>query len=148
MSHTAASVASPTPHSPGLSASRLSARQLAIVIAWGVLLWFVVALLIRIAPRVVFDRGVLTVLLFSTGLPNAWLTVWLTRRLASLSPHQLVPATAIACAAAMLCDGMALTWTTLYGPETKDLVPAAALLLWGVAHILIAAFVTARREGA
>ena len=123
----------------------LGIRQVTILAAWGVLLWLLVALLIRAAPPTLFDRGAWTVLLFVAALPNAWLTVWLTRRLVALQPRQLVPGVAVSCAAAMLCDGIALTWTTLYGPEDKDLVPVAAFLLWGVALILLAAFAASRR---
>jgi hypothetical protein len=54
----------------------------------------------------------------------------------------------LASATAIICDGISLTWSTLYGPETKDLVPVAAVLLWGVGHILFAAFIWARRAGA
>lgn len=131
---------------PSAIAVPLGPGQAAALAAWGVFLWFVAALLIRWAPPVLFARGAWTALLFVAALPNAWLTIWVTRRLFSLRADQLVPAAALACAAAMFCDGVALTWTTLYGPGTKDLVPVAALLLWGVAAILIAAFVVAHRD--
>ncbi|HLM52154.1 MAG TPA: hypothetical protein VK325_00830 [Pseudoxanthomonas sp.] len=115
------------------------------IAGWGMFLWLIVALAIRIAPPVLFERGAWTALLFASALPNAWITIRLTRRLFSLAPWQIVPAAACASAAAMLLDGVALTWTTLYGPENKDLVPAAAMLLWGVAWILVFAFVESRR---
>lgn len=133
---------------PASRSSHLDGGRLILLAGWGVVLWLLVALTIRIAPPVLFERGAWTALLFAGALPNAWLTIWLTRRLFSLSAVQIVPATAIASAAAMLCDGVGLTWTTLYGPGTKDLVPAAALLLWGVAWILVAALIEARRAGA
>jgi len=132
---------------PSAAAVPLSPSQAAALATWGVFLWFAAALLIRWAPPVLFGRGTWTVLLFAAALPNAWLTMWATQRLLSLRADQLVPAAALAAAAAMFCDGVALTWTTLYGPETKDLVSAAALLLWGVAAILVAAFVAAHRDG-
>ena len=124
----------------------LSPRQAATLIAWGVLLWFAVALFIRWAPPALFGRGLATALLFVAAAPIAWLTIWATRRIASLRPDQLVAGAALASAAAMFCDGIALTWSSLYGLGT-DLVPAAAWLLWGVAAILTAAFATAHRHG-
>ena len=127
------------------AAGQLSGRQTAIVIGWGVLLWLLVALLIRAAPGQLFDRGLWTVALFATAWPNAWVTVWLTRRIARLSLDQLVPGCALACAAAMLCDGVALTWTSLYGPGARDLVAVGATLLWGVAAIIVTAFAAAQR---
>jgi len=129
-----------------LSAS-LSPRQAAILVAWGVLLWFSVGLFIRWAPPVLFERGVATALLFAAAAPIAWVSIWATQRVASLRPVQLVAVAALASAAAMFCDGIALTWSSLYGLGT-DLVPAAAWLLWGVAAILTAAFATAHRLGA
>ena len=124
----------------------LSARQAAILVAWGVLLWFAVALFIRWAPPILFGRGLATVLMFAAAAPMAWASIWATQRVASLQPGQLVSGAALASAAAMFCDGIALTWSSLYGSGT-DLVPAAAWLLWGVAAILTAAFVTAHRHG-
>lgn len=140
-----------TPHShqaarPAYPAS-LSPRQAATLVAWGVLLWFAVALFIRWAPPALFGRGVATALLFAAAAPIAWATIWVTGRVASLRPDQLVAGAALASAAAMFCDGVALTWSSLYGSGT-DLVPAAAWLLWGVAAILTAAFFTAHRHDA
>ena len=138
-----------TPHPnqagcPGYPAS-LSPRQAAILVGWGVLLWFAVALFIRWAPPVLFGRGVATALLFAAAAPIAWASVWATQWVASLRPDQLVAGAALASAAAMFCDGIALTWSSLYG-SGADLVPAAAWLLWGVAAILTAAFAAAHRQ--
>ncbi len=125
----------------------LRSRQVVIVLAWGILLWFLAAVFIRYAPPVLFERGAATAFLFATVVPIAWVTIWATRRVASLGPDQLVAGVALGCAAAMFCDGIALTWSALYG-SGKDLVPAAAWLLLGVGAILVAAFITARRDGA
>ena len=143
---TAAPYVAQAPRLPA-AAVPLGPGQAAALVAWGVLLWFAAALLIRWAPPVLFGRRAWTALLFASALPNAWLTIWATRRLLSLRDDQFVPAAALASAAAMFCDGVALTWTSLYGPETRDLVPVAALLLWGVAAILVAAFAAAHRKG-
>lgn len=43
----------------------------------------------------------------------------------------------------MLCDGIALTWTPLYGTG-RDLAPVGAWLLWVVALTIVAAFGMAR----
>jgi len=139
-----------TPHpdqaARAASSAPLSPRQAAILVTWGVLLWFAVALFIRWAPPALFGRGVATALLFAAAAPIAWASIWATQRVASLRPGQLVAGAALASAAAMFCDGIALTWSSLYGSGT-DLVPAAAWLLWGVAAILTAAFAIAHRHG-
>ena len=139
-----------TPHARQVahaSSASLSPRQAALLVAWGVLLWFVAALFIRWAPPALFGRGMATALLFAAAVPIAWASIWATQRVASLRPDQLVAGAALASAAAMFCDGIAFTWSPLYGLD-KDLVPAAAWLLWGVATILTAAFATAHRQGA
>lgn len=125
----------------------LGRRQTAILLSWGVLLWFSAAMFIRYVPAALFGRGAATALLFAAAVPVAWVTIWATRRVASLRSDQLVAGAALGSAAAMFCDGIALTWTSLYGSD-RDLVPAAAWLLWGVAAILVSAFVAARQDGA
>ena len=142
-------VDTPRPDQAARSASpaSISPRQAAILVVWGVLLWFLVALFIRWAPPALFGRGLATALLFAAAAPIAWALIWVTQRVASLRPDQLVAGAALASAAAMFCDGVALTWSSLYGSGT-DLVPAAAWLLWGVAAIIIAAFAVARRHSA
>ena len=126
----------------------LSQGQIAIVVAWGLVFWLVAALFIRYAPPAVFDGGASTALLFAASVPIAWPSVWITRRLAALKPRQVVPGAALASSAAMLCDGIGLTWSSLYAPVGAAPLAAAAWLLWGVGLILLAAFVTARRQGA
>ena len=116
---------------------RLRPRQAAIASAWGVLLWFAAAMAIHFAPEVMFGRGMATVIAFAASLPLGWMAVRATRRIAALTPAQVLPGVTIACASAMLCDGIGFTWTSVYGAAHPDLVPAAAWLLWGVAVILV-----------
>src|SRR5579862_8634196 len=123
MPHASASTAPSTVAPIQVSTGALSRRQTAIVVAWGVALWLLAALFIRwAAPTSLFAGGPATVLLFASGAPVAWLAVRATRRLAALSVAQVVPGVAVACAAAMLCDGIGFTWTTVYGPRAADLV--------------------------
>ncbi len=132
---------------PNSKDERLSTRQVAVVTAWGVALWLAAALFIRWAGTTpLFGRGAATAVLFLSAAPIGWLAVGATRRIASLARGQIVPGVAVACAAAMLCDGIGFTWTTLYGPQGANLVPPAAWLLWGVAWILIAAVESAARQ--
>ncbi|PAX07071.1 hypothetical protein CKY28_13555 [Sphingomonas lenta] len=126
------------------SPGRLSDRQAAILVAFGLAFWLVAALFIRIAPFDVFGRDVGTILLFAATLPLAWASVRVAERIAALAPDQLLPGVALASAAAMLCDGVGLIWWGLYGDG--DRLPGAAWLLWGVGLILFAAFLDGRRR--
>jgi hypothetical protein len=141
---TPSSLSDVRPAGAGLS---LSLRQTAILAAWGILLWFLAAMFIRCAPEGYFEGGLLNATLFVAAVPLSWLTIRATRRVAALGRHQLVAGTAVASAAAMLCDGIALTWIPqIYGGVSDRLLPAAAWLLWGVAVIFIAAMLAARRR--
>ena len=130
---------------PGTTDHRLSDRQIAILVSFGLVFWLVAALFIRIAPFGVFERGAGTVVLFASSVPVAWLSVGIARWIATLAPAQLVAGVAVASAAAMLCDGVGLIWWSVYGDG--DRLPGAAWLLWGVGLILFAAFLDARRQG-
>ena len=131
----------------GGKSARLRPTQAATASAWGVLLWFAAAMAIRFAPDTMFARGTAIACAFAAALPLGWLAVWATRRIASLSPAQVLPGVVIACASAMLCDGIGFTWTSIYGADHPDLVPAAAWLLWGVAIILVIAICQPVAEG-
>lgn len=122
----------------------LANRQITILIAFGLVLWFVAALFIRLAPFELFQGGANTMLLFAVTVPLAWPAIQADKRIAKLSPDQLLPGVAIASAAAMLCDGIGLIWWSIYGEA--DRLPGAAWLLWGVALFLFAAFFDSRRR--
>ncbi len=126
----------------------LSRGQIVILVAWGLVFWLIAALVIRFAPPSLFAGGAPTVLLFAATVLVAWPSVWITRRLPALRPDQLVAGAALASAAAMLCDGIGLTWSSLYAPAGPAPLASAAWLLWGVGWILLTAFLTARQAQA
>lgn len=116
--------------------------------ALGVALWLLFALLIRYAiPIGVFGSPAASALMFAAAFPCAWLLVRLGRQTATLAPEQIVPGVAVAAAAALLCDGLALTWAPrLYGADAASILPAAAWLLWGVGACFAVALVIASRR--
>lgn len=140
-----------SPAVPPLSASpaRLGRAQLARLAVLAVVLWYLAALFIRFALPAGLYGGGPGALLFAATVPLAWAAVWLAARVARLRPEQVVPGVAFACAVAMLCDGVALTWApTVYGGASARLALGAAWLLFGVGAILVAALHTAGRRGA
>lgn len=118
--------------------------------ASGVALWLLFALLIRFSISAgLFGSAAASVLLFIAAIPLAWPMIWLCRHTAGLTPEQVVPGVAVASAAALLCDGVALTWApSLYGPDAASILPVVAWLLWGVGVILTLSLVIAGREAA
>lgn len=127
---------------------RLRANQVMSLAVLGVVAWLLAALFIRCTMGWGFFSPAASVPLFALTVPGAWTLAWIGKRVGPLLPSQLVPGVAVACAAAMLCDGIALTWTpTLYGGASANLLPAAAWLLWGVGVIFAVALISARRGG-
>ncbi len=129
---------------------QLRRGQVAILAALGVALWLLFALLIRWSlPTGLFGNPVASVLLFVAAVLLAWLMVRLCTRVAALAPGQTVPGVVVASAAALPCDGVALTWTPgLYGPDAASILPAAAWLFWGVGLCLALALADAGRTTA
>ena len=102
--------------------------------AYGIVLWFVFALVIRTFGAVLFVPGSLQLVLsFALLVPIAYLGVWSLEALGAKGPL-LLPALVVATIPAGLLDGLALTWTTLYGPAAQT---GAAWILWGVAWTLL-----------
>lgn len=136
-------------HSTTTTGSQLRREQAVSLAALGVALWLLFALLIRtVIPTAWFGSPAISPLMFAAAIPSAWLLVRLCQRTAALTPEQLVPGVAVASTAAMLCDGMALTWAPrLYGADAASILPAAAWLLWGVGICFALAFVMAGHRG-
>lgn len=119
-------------------AGRIGTARAAALTGASLVLWAAASQVIRVAvPAGWFAPGP-AVAMFALALPNAWLTVWMVRRL--VGPAHVLRGTMLACAVAMLADGVALVWApALYGADTANVTAGAAWLLFGVACILLAA---------
>jgi hypothetical protein len=136
----AAPLLSEAPHFADAPAPALRVGQLVRVVALGVVLWYLAAVVIRLGLPAGLYGGRAGALLFAGTIPLAWACVWLVTRVGALRPAQVLPGVALACVAAMLCDGVALTWTPgVYGGASVRLALGAAWLLHGVGVILLAA---------
>ena len=111
----------------------LDHRQIAVFLVYGVVVWFLAALLLRwLGPLGIYQGG-LRLLVYLLIIPGTLPLVWLSARLAGNAPGQLFPGFTLASAMAALCDGMALAWTpTLYGATTALHAGAGAMILWGL----------------
>lgn len=123
------------------------ALRLPVLVALGVALWFLAALMFRVlGPVVLVPGSVLLPLVFALFIPVAWVFLWVGVALARVRGAAVLPAAAVMSAVAMLLDALALTFLpALYGLPTAGLLLVAAVLLWGVAWILLFAFVQSRR---
>ena len=121
-----------------------SRKQVAILVANGVALWFGGAMLIQALAPMGALHGAGVVLFYALIIPGTVPFILLARQLADLRADQLVSGVAIVTATASLLDGCALVWAPqLYGPEPAG---AGAAILWGVGVGLMLALVMARRR--
>ncbi len=103
--------------------------QLARLIATGLVLWLIAALMIHGVNAVGALRGMAWVAVYLLTFPLGWTFVVTGRIVAGLAPGQILGGVAVMTAAAVMADGVALRlipW--LYG---SDPMAGAALLLFG-----------------
>lgn len=131
--------------SPGNSAE-LTMRQARLLVAIGIALWFVAAMLLRqIAPLGVFD-GPSRIALYVLTVPGTWPFVILTQRWVRLAPAQIVPGVALVTAAALLTDSIVFAWFPwIYGAAEYHRDCAAAVF-WGAGVGILLSFVASSRQ--
>lgn len=130
-----------------VATGQLRRVQVAGLVGLGVLFWLMAVLFIRYSlPTGLFGRPTAPVL-FVLTVPAAWILIWTIKRAVALRTDQLVAGVAVASTAALLCDGVAITWMPfLYTADSAGLLPVAAWLMWGVGVCLALALIAARRE--
>lgn len=121
--------------------------RLPLLVALGIALWFLAAMAFRfLGPFVLVPGSAALPLVFALFVPVAWALLWLGVTLGGARGAAVLPAAVVMSFTAMLLDGLALTFfPALYGLPTDRLLLVAASLLWGVAWILLLAFVRGRR---
>jgi hypothetical protein len=125
----------------------LERRQFAVCVALGLAFWLAAALFCGVAAPAGWFGGLGSLVLFLAALPGLWAAAVLVRRLAGLAPAQIFPGISVATMAALLCDGLAITWTPgLYGGPGPGLAPAAAWILWGAGAGMLIALIMEQRE--
>jgi hypothetical protein len=127
------------------SVARLTPPQLIVLGIYGVVLWFLAALMIHYGtPAGIFSpRGDVPV--YAATAAGCYFLIKLAAASARLRQGQLLPAIAWASLVALLCDGFAIAWTPgLYGTEPALLLPGIAWLSFAVGVSLLAAMVAER----
>jgi hypothetical protein len=110
-------------------------------------LWALATAYIHLWPRVFLDPA-MAALGFVTSLPMAFLSVWLTRKLAGLQMSQLLAGVTLVGAIAMMIDGLLLRFGPgIYGSDDALLRAGAAWLLWGYGVSLAFAFLWVSIKG-
>lgn len=125
---------------------QLSGRQMLAAMAYGVVLWFLAALLCRYLGELGAFKAGAAALVYAVIIPGTLPFVWFARPLLGIAWTQTFEVTTMATMAATLLDGIALTWMRpLYG---VDPLGAAAAILWGAGVGLALALFVSRRARA
>ena len=106
-----------------------TARQWAIIVLFGVTVWFLGAVLLRaVEPLGVYQAPGIFIL-YAAMIPGTWPVIWLGRMLARARREQTALVAASATGFAIACDANALVWwPALYG---HNIAGAGAAILWG-----------------
>ncbi len=123
----------------------LATRQVAVLAGLGLLFWIGATAWIRWFPQWLvdpLDGGIV----FLVSVPACWLCILAARRVAQLSPEQLVVGTAVVVAVATLIDASALRWMPgVYAGSDLVRRLGAAWLFWGYGVSLGIALLMQRR---
>ena len=125
----------------------ISNSKLATWVLIGVVFWFVAAMMVRFMGTVVFDpKSINMVLLFALSFPIGFACVRLLGFIVGLRGAAFLPALAIMTMTATFLDGIAFTWTSLYGLPAESMVYGAAWILWGIGCLLLFALLDSREQ--
>lgn len=133
------------PNSTGFANSSPSTLRLPRLVAVGIALWFLAAMMVRfIGPFVFVEGSVSLVLTFALTIPLAWPFFWLGKALSGARGADVLPAVSILTFVALCLDGVALTWLRdLYGPTYAYGGP---WIMWGAGLILMVALLHTQRR--
>lgn len=120
----------------------LTTTQIAILAIYGVVLWFLAAMLVRnIGPMGALDGG-WGALTYALIIPGTVPAIIAARPLAKLRRDQTLAGIAVITATALLLDGVAHAWFPgIYGTDPALIVKGAGAIFWGAGVGLVLAFI-------
>lgn len=120
----------------------LTTAQIAILAIYGVVLWFLAAMLVRIiGPMGALDGG-WGALTYALVIPGTVPAILAARPLAKLRRDQTLTGIAVVTTTALLLDGVGHAWfPALYGSDPALIVKGAAAIFWGAGVGLVLAFI-------
>jgi hypothetical protein len=115
-----------------MTATPLSKSQIIFSIIYGVILWFLAAMIVRyIGPMGAFV-GTALVITYALVIPGTVPFVIIGQHLMGLDKGQIASSIMITTATALLLDGIAFNFfRSLYGTDPAIIMAGAALILWG-----------------
>ena len=124
-----------------MSDAQISRSQYAILAAYGALLWFLAAMLVRVLAPMGALEGSARLLTYALVIPGTIPAILIGLKITSVTRSNFVLAVAMMTAAAGLLDGIALAWfPALYGDNVVHVLAGAAVILWGAGVALALSF--------
>lgn len=117
------------------------------LVAIGLILWFVAAIILRtIAPMGALE-GTARAVTYAFVILGTLPCVILTRQLVQLRHNQVVIGIAVATATALLVDGVVVAWFPfVYSAEIRHVANCAAAILWGAGVALALGFIMNKED--
>jgi hypothetical protein len=118
----------------------LMPAQALVLLAYGVVLWFAAAMVIRFGVPAGMFGPAANILVYAVTAPVCFLAVLGAASAGRLARGGLLSGISIVCVGGLLGDGFALPWMPrLYGPDAAAILPGLAWLFFGVACCLMSA---------
>ncbi|MCV3272253.1 hypothetical protein [Roseobacter sinensis] len=110
----------------------ITTPQVLKLLATGVALWLLAAVLLRLLGPLGIYEGSARLWTYVLIIPGTVPFIYLVRWIARLGPEHTVLGVAIVTAMAIVCDGIALAWAPeIYGEGLATAAGAGATILWG-----------------
>jgi hypothetical protein len=124
----------------------LTQKQIIFSVIYGVILWFLAAMIVRfIGPMGAFE-GMALVITYALVIPGTVPFIMIGQKLLGLVKGQIAGSIMVVTATALLLDGIALNFFRgLYGNDPVIIMAGAALIMWGAGVGLVLGMVM-RRE--
>ena len=124
-----------------MSDAQISRSQYAMLAAYGALLWFLAAILVRVLAPMGALEGSARILTYALVIPGTIPAILIGLKITNVTRSNSVLAVAMMTAAAGLLDGIALAWfPALYGDNVVHVLAGAAVILWGAGVALALSF--------
>jgi hypothetical protein len=123
----------------------LTQKQLIFSVLYGVVLWFIAAMIVRyIGPMGAFE-GMALAVTYALVIPGTVPFIMIGQKLLGLVKGQIAGSIMVVTATALLLDGIALNFFRgLYGNDPVIIMAGAALIMWGAGVGLVLGMVMGR----
>lgn len=126
----------------------LTNNQTILLIATGVILWFLAVIILRLIAPMGALEGSARIITYALVIPGTLPFVVLTRMIVKLLSHQLFTGVAVATTTALLIDGIVIAWfPAIYGGALPQVTNCAAIILWGAGVGMALAFMLNKGVG-